>query len=533
MFQRRTQSKTFWETEFTVDESDLEHLYNLFLEDESPRTIQELTLALIEGRCRREEAALRRELARGTLYQPRNSYSLGEQIVFPALNFAVGTVVGEREGHNPEYGDFKVIRVRLEGEETEREFAAELDQPHRLNLTPEAENQQASAKELYQRYGSIVQQKLLDYLSTETEFAHFDDRWLPKMTMVQVHVGHLNIAEAVLDVNNQPMSPEELLPQLDLPTDANPEARLFSLNYALSQDTRFDNVGYGDKVLWYLRRLEPPEVIYPPRRLLYTPQPYDRSGLLEDLLQLEREIDDEYTALIAPPALTEDSVIVTINYPHRRVGTLPLMVRTRPFFPPGEMQHTRITFVDRSTGKEMPGWVVHQHKYVYGLEEWYETHNIPTGGYIKLERTDDPLVVMIDYLPRRMRREWVRVASVEEGRLVFEMRKAPIACEYDELMLVGEVDAARVDELWLRVEEEGKSLFDVMCDVFPEIAKLSPQGTVHAKTLYSAVNILRRCPPGPIFAELVRHSCFQSVGGGYWTYDESLRGEERRLSMVR
>lgn len=533
MFQRKTQSESFWQKEFAVDTEDLEHLYNLFVEDESPRTIQELTLALIQGRCDREEATIRRELARGTVYQPKASYTIGEQVVFPALNFAVGTVVGERKGYNPEYGDFRVIRVRLEGQEGEREFAAQLQQPHRLNLAPEAKNHLLSAEELYKLYGSIVQQQLLEHLSSGTEFVHFGDQWLPQAVLVDVHVGHRNIAEAALDVNNRPMSTEALLRELDLPTETSPDALFFSLNYALSHDARFDDVGYEGQVLWYLRRLEPPEVIYPPRRLLYTPQPYERGFLIEDLLQLERQIDDEYTSLIAPPALVEDSVIITLNYPHRRVGTLPLMVRTRPFFPRGSTQHTRITFVDRSTGKEMPGWVVHQYNYVYGLEEWYKTHEIPVGGYVKLERTGDPLVVSVDYIPRRMRREWVRVANVEDGRLVFEMRKVPISCEYDELMIVGEVDEARVDELWVKNEEEGKSIFEVMCEVFPEVAKLSPQGTVHAKTLYAVVNIIRRCPPGPIFAELAQQSCFQAVGGGYWIYDEGLRGETRRLSAVR
>jgi len=58
--------------------------------------------------------------------------------------------------------------------------------------------------------------------------------------------------------------------------------------------------------------------------------------------------------------------------------------------------------------------------------------------------------------------------------------------------------------------------------IFPELAKLNPQGTVHAKTLYSAVNVVRRCPPGPIFNELSTHACFIPMGHGYWTYDPSI-----------
>jgi hypothetical protein len=82
---------------------------------------------------------------------------------------------------------------------------------------------------------------------------------------------------------------------------------------------------------------------------------------------------------------------------------------------------------------------------------------------------------------------------------------------------VGEDQPVEIDSFWVTAEETEKPISKVIREVFPELAKLSPQGTVHAKTLYSAVNIVRRCPPGPIFAELCAQDCFSSVGGGYWT----------------
>ena len=48
----------------------------------------------------------------------------------------------------------------------------------------------------------------------------------------------------------------------------------------------------------------------------------------------------------------------------------------------------------------------------------------------------------------------------------------------------------------------------------PELTKLNPQGTVHAKSVYSAVNIIRRCPPGPIFYMLISNRRFRDAGGG-------------------
>jgi len=39
---------------------------------------------------------------------------------------------------------------------------------------------------------------------------------------------------------------------------------------------------------------------------------------------------------------------------------------------------------------------------------------------------------------------------------------------------------------------------------------------VHAKTIYSAVNLVRRTSPGPIFAILATDSTLRSMGSGYW-----------------
>ena len=63
------------------------------------------------------------------------------------------------------------------------------------------------------------------------------------------------------------------------------------------------------------------------------------------------------------------------------------------------------------------------------------------------------------------------------------------------------------------------NLATLLSEVFPSLAGLTPQNTVHAKTLYSAVNMLRRVPPAPIFAELMRNPAFKAVGEHYWQYE--------------
>jgi hypothetical protein len=524
MIQLKTQTAKYWQEDLVIDDQDLEHLYGLILERGVPQTLDQLALALTEWRCRSEEATIKAELEKGEPYRPRDSYEVGQQIVFPALGYALATVTGIRPGYNPQYDPFKVIQVRFEGEERIREFAAELDHPHKLNVEENGSELlvgELSPDQLYAAYGSQVRQKLKEHLQAGSswEFVNFGDEWFLKGLLADIHVGHLNIAEAALDVKGAPLPPEELLKELELSTDLDQSAQFFSLNYALRGDNRFDDVGTDDNILWFLRRLEPSEAIHPPRRLQYSPQPYSREKICDELLELEREIEDEATEpTVFGPYFEKPIYTVTfaLTYPHYRVGTIPLTPRLAALFPQSSTQRTRITIIDGRSGQKMIGWVVHQHKYAYGLDKWYEEHSIPAGAYIKIEQTKDPLTFIVDYEPRRIKREWTRVAKVTEGKLTFEMQKQPIGCQYDELMIVGEDKPVEIDSLWVAAEETEKPISELIREVFPELAKLSPQGTVHAKTLYNAINIVRRCPPGPIFVELCTQECFNSVGNGYW-----------------
>lgn len=522
---QKTQTTEYWQ-ELTVEDSDLAFLDDLFLRKESPLSTDELTLAIIQHRCETEESSIRGDLAQGALYQPKETYTTGDRLVFPAFEFALGMVVGTRQGHSPEHGEFTVIQVEFQPGAERREFASQLASPHPLNFEGGAEallwaEDYLAPEELFELCGPGVRQKLVERLNAEKDMARFGDFWLNRAMMAEVHVGHLNIAEAAIDIGGKPLPTKKLMKELDLPTEISPSIQIFSLNCALAKDERFIDVGSTDNILWHLTRFVPPEVLYPPRRLQYSPFPYNRSLLSEQLFQLEREIDDEASDLIAPPGVDgAKGVTFVLTYPHRRLGTLPLTAKTRSFFPPATNQLTRVTLADARSGKEMPGWVNHSHRYVYGLEQWYQDNKIPVGAYIQLGRTADPLKVTVSFKPRRMRREWVRVAEVSDGELSFVVRKMPISCEYDETMLVWAEDSAEIDTLWVAEEESNKPLAEIIKHIFLELTKLSPQGTVHAKTVYSAVNIVRRCPPAPVFAELVSKAAFVNVGDAQWRYVE-------------
>jgi hypothetical protein len=279
--------------------------------------------------------------------------------------------------------------------------------------------------------------------------------------------------------------------------------------------------------LWYLRRLEPPEVLYPPRRLENATPAYDPSHLTPSLQHLEVVLDDEFSPVPAPGSDGAngsgggDEVQLTLTFPHRRVGTLPLSARLAPLFPTAlESPRVRFTFVDGDSGQRFPGWVVRQGKYVFGLDEWYRALDFPVGGYVKVRRGDAPGEVVVRAMRHRPTREWVRTATPgADGRLAFSMQKQLIAVDYDELMMVAAGNLASVDEVWLK--SQTVPFARLVADVFRELAKLNPQSAVHAKTLYAAVNVARRGPPGPIFAELVAHPYYLLVGDDYWRFDQS------------
>jgi hypothetical protein len=528
VIQRRTQTATYWQDHFNLASKDASYLYGLVLDGGKPVSTAFLAQTVIERHCRQEEDLIQAELSKGEVFQPKDVYEIGQPIIFPLFDYALGTVVGTRTGHNPDHGDFAVIQVQFEGEEEVREFASGLEGEHKLNRNADMERLLAASdllapSELYKVYGSCVKDVLLAFLEDHDEFIRFGEEWFLKDLLVEINEGHLFIAEALIEVKAMPLTTVDLLGDLDLPEEVPEEIRILSLNAALDADERFDNVGDGGRDVWYLRRLAPEAVVHPPQRLAFEVGPYDRQDIAEELLLIEREIDDEGSGEdVMGSSRPLYRTTLALIYPHWRCGTLPLTVRTRSLFPAAKNRHTPVVLVDGQSGERMQGWVVHEESFVYGLGDWYKRYRLPVGAFVRLERTRDPRVITLDFEARRLKHLWAKVAVVQEGKLQFQVRKLPIACEYDEQMTIGEDNVKALDNLWNRVRAGGDSLLQIMVRILPELIKLSPQHTVHAKTIYSAVNILKRTPPGPIFALLSTEACFVPMGGGYWTFDEAL-----------
>ncbi len=522
MIQPRTQAPDYWGPDFALTDSDIEQIYNHFLEVEKPQTATEIAQVIIAYRVAEEIKDIERLLAGRTIYQPQNSYKIGDELVFPAMKFSHGEVTAIREGYNPEFGQFNVIQVKIG--KSQREFAADLKEvDHPLNTSGVDDiigSSKADLDQLSELYGSQVEQKVTRSLESKEGFTRLGKQWFAKALMAEVNIGHLHLTEAVLEMSNGvPLHTDEILQHLDMDPTLHKEVLRFSLNYSLLQDDRFDEVAPANEIAWFLRRLEPDPVQNTPGRLKYTPIPYDKALLSPQLLLLERELDDEWSNLEV--VANAQPVVFSLTFPHRWAGTIPLSSQIWPLFPSSRSPRQRVIFKDEHMNKEIVGWVVQDQRYVYGLSEWYSENSIPVGGFIHLKPGPKPGIILLNFDRRRAQREWVRLATVADNRITFDLERRSVGCGYDDLLIVGTDVVAAIDALWRRAESQQRSIASLLAEIFPQLIKMNPQNTVHAKTLYSAINMLRRVPPGPLFAELVRHPAFQPVGDHYWRFESS------------
>ena len=520
----------YWDN-LTIQDSDLEIIYNHLLEIETPQESQELIAVLIDERIKQEKKALESDkLAGSTIYIPKNHYQIGQHLIFPALNWQKGDVTGIRKGHNPELEPFDVIEVRLESGD-KHYFAAGianhiLNQPVSINLN----DPNLDSKYVKQIYGEKLANQLTKQLDSNPDLVSIAGKWFPKALLVDVNVGYLNLAEALLEMESgKPLTTKTILEQIELPTDVNSKLTEFSLNLALQQDGRFDEVGPAGEILWFLKRLEPEGVQEIPPYLKFTTINYDHTHVQDLVKEIEDEVQDE---LEIDGATSKDAneAIVSLIFPHWRSGTLPLTSQIMRLFPTAyEAPRVLFTFVDGDSGQKFYGWIVRSSRYVYGLQDWYTDQGLATGSLVHIIRSKNRGEVIIKAEKKRAAREWIRTALIgADGGIVFAMLKQLVSANYNERMAIVIPDLQALEKIWEQSNRQRGTLEQVVLSMMKELTKLSPQGHVHALELYAAVNMVRRCPPGPILSILVEQSWAKHLGDLYFRLDESYQEEQRQ-----
>lgn len=515
-------SEEIWQS-FTFSNKDIDSLYNHLLEIETPQTISELTKYLIQNKIDDEKKkASQARKSEGTLYFPKDQYSVGQDILFPSRNFEKGKVVEVRKGNNPDFPDLQVITVSFFDNQTS-EFASNL-LDHSLNIfTPQEDVDTSYNSEwVYSHYGKSLCDKLIEVVKHSEDLINIGGAYFPASLLVDINIGYLNLAEAVLEMaEGGPLTTAELIKQIELPTDTNAKLTEFSMNYALQEDARFDEVGPAGKTLWFLKHLEPEEVQNTPLPLQY----FDETIVLSDDLKSYADLGPEFCDELEPDFQCDsvDELTISLTYPHWRAGTLPLTNKLKQLFPTAyETPRVKFNFKDVTSKEVFNGWVVRPNHYIYGLKDWYTSEGFIPGSQIRIRKSDQPGEVLIQADKKHNSKEWIRTFLVgADGNYVFALLKQVTTCAFDERMAITIPDVKAVDAIWEKYSRTKPSLEKLVPVMMRELAKLNPQGHVHIQELYAALNIVKRCPPSPIIYILFNSPWAQHLGDLYFRLDES------------
>jgi hypothetical protein len=506
-----------------ITPQDVENLHTFLFEREMPLTTRDLCAEFIEARIKMERtAAEKKQKSGGKSFLPKEKYQIGDELVFPALEWRQGTVTALRAGVNPSLNNFDVLTVAMD-DHSERMFAANLES-HFLNEAPipAPELDEMNPALILNEHGGLIEKKLEAAFALDDGLVKIAGCWFLRALLVDIGQGQLNLAEAVLDMSGgEPLTTDALIKDIELPAGINPRLAEFSVNYALQLDERFDEVGPAGKILWCLRRLEPELVRETPLPLRYTEIEHDRGDLNPAMLNLESQLDDELTPSNENDSRDDiSSITISLIYPHLRAGTLPMSARARKLFPTAyKSSRVRFTLVDGKTKQRMPAWVVLKDGYVFGLREWYKSHQLIPGSLVQVRRGEKPGEVIVEVKSQRSAKDWVRTVLVgKDGGFVFAMLKQPISAEFNERMAIHVPDFKSLDPVW----EKKRSFDELVLLVMRELTKSNPQGHVHAQELYAAVNLVRRVPPAPLFALLATNAAFKHVGDLHFRLNEEL-----------
>jgi len=499
-----TLSPNYWQN-FTIEDEDIEFVFNYLLEKETPLTTTELMAAIVQARVTEEKQKLISNLSKPSdVYKPKEKYVIGQTLVFLNLENKRGEVVGSRSGKNPEYPAFDIIEVRFEDGST-RFFASSFP-THKLNTPVQIKENDPNLDntQILNQYGDALRFTLDQALRAKKDLVLIAGRWFPRSLLVDVNQGHLNLAEAILEeAKGGPLPISKIIDQADLPKDVNPQLIEFSLDLALQGDQRFDEVGPAGETLWFLQRLEPEGVQQKPTILNFPPFEYDAQKITNLLTPFENNSTDEFEPGMDPGS-SIDNIQIGLIYPHWEAGTLPLTNQLKRLFPVAhEAPRIRFTFLDVEKNQRFNGWVIQTQKYIFGLKDWYVEQGLIPGSIVHLNKGQEPGEILLSIEKRRQNREWIRTTFVgSDGGLVFVMSKQPVTAAFDERLAIYISDTDHLKQIWEKGSYQKMPLDQVVNLIMRELAKLNPQGQIHAQELYAAVNLVHRCPPGPILSIL-------------------------------
>ena len=508
-------------SEITIDDNDLDLIYNRLLEKETPMTPLQLAEALIENRIKAYKKSNQTEETKNDrYYRPAKTYAEGDEIEFPLLEGLKGIVESVRPGVNPSLGTFSVITVVFE-DGSRKEFASALES-HKLNKfdyeNPD-ENMQ-DPRYVIRKFGRPISKKIAAVLAKNDDLVRIGSFWFPQALLTEVNPGYLNLAEAVLEMEEgRPLHTEEILEQLEYPMDSNPELTVFSFNYAMQNDPRFGEVGPVNVVLWTLKEMQPEDVRKTPMTLKFNESlnAYANDEDLEDISAdvIQDELEENQ---LLEPTESIDSFRVCLSYPHWKAGTLPLVGPLQSIFPTAnETDSVVFNFRDKKTGETFIGWVILSKNYVCGLKPWYRANGIIPGSMFRVNRTDDSGVVELELISPRSSKDWIRSFNLDDkNHFSFVTNQHKVTTDFDERMAIYVENSPQLDTFWETNNRKEANITRQIELVFRELAKDNPQGILHFNEIYAGINMMRRIPPRLLYAILLQEESIARIDRMYF-----------------
>lgn len=505
----------------TITQADLQNLTNTLFEREEPMDIDTLAKVIVATRIKLQEAEIAAKIkSLGKVYLPKNSYSANEALVFPHMDWQSGKVVSVRPGVNPQLGSFDVMTVSLENG-SEKQFAAHLPS-HSLN---DADQKQPGSsadtlEEILKTSGREIKASILGALKNQTELVRIGTAWFPQSLLVDMHKGHLNLVEALLDSQSGgPLSSADLIKEMELKSTDNAKLIEFSLNYALQEDTRFDEVGSSGEYSWFLRKLEPKYVLEKPITLQSVAPCQVFSDLPEEIQKLFSELNDElsYSRKDLDLAPEKETASIVLSYPHWRAGSLPITPTVMGIFPSAlETEHVKVEFVD-DQGQKISAWVVIPDRYVIGLREWFASQDLIPGSIVEVSKAERPGIIRIRAEKKRTNKEWIKTLLIgSDNGIVLTLQRQPISAGFYDRMAIKILDPNSLDTIWKDRQSKKIPLEKDILRMANELARLNNQLHVHFTDLYAAVNLVRRVAPHELLHALETHENINYIGDNYY-----------------
>ncbi len=84
-------------------------------------------------------------------------------------------------------------------------------------------------RQILERHGRELRSRLREQMLglAGSPFVHLGRYWSLSSLLAEVHVGHLNIAEAAIDMRGAPLATSDILPELGLPREMPPALAAF------------------------------------------------------------------------------------------------------------------------------------------------------------------------------------------------------------------------------------------------------------------------------------------------------------------